>query len=693
MYSHKKHNCAHAAVNEHTFTNDIWSWRHWQRFVEERFEKDVFFCYTVAHDNIPFNWKAIYTSFAKILWFVVAIYFTLTFYFTDQGSSYVSLSKHPGCTEVPIPINNVYTLDLSGFWNGQQGHVESESFVRVRLSELTTTLEEFDTLMIGVAQIILAEAALSTSRDLAGNLASMMAWQRDFYRLNSEGVYTKHIIEFTADVSHVFDRFYKVGVLSNVDADCDVHMPVTYDRSTARMTATIAEAEFESSSKCQQAIEPAQLGYSGYASGPTISVGVDLHSLTIAYGISSGSVTMESFTLIVDPLFGDFDVYYGDDEYHLQIGIDEKFPGMDPVYCLLPDQRHNESSTYLFETLCVIKVFDQYVYPFFNHGGLAYHPSHGFDANTPLMCKCSDGTGFMEPCSDLDFFVGFLMFNKSSVSETFHEILNMVYANSPADINTFTYNASFAAHRLGGRASTHPPPGAEDGDPAALAQLSDPEWRRQTYAFCNNCSMFTLHVFDDLNYRVNAQGLQVFNGSCNDIITPQADWTNIEPPSKTIEDFFKCKPDEFDSLLNGLGIGVGDATIVVPTLIILSIPLLHLLAVFCLSEDRKREERHRFAALHEGVHGMYACVSVCLCFTAFFTFHFLLQCQVQVQLQVWMSQFRARVGRLVVTALCTPAGWKTSARTTTTTTVIITLVTIGLRLRRRRRLKPRRRRT
>lgn len=586
--------------NRDAWFDKLWSSKHMARFMEERFEKDVFFMYTSITDSFPYELKVWFTIIIKVVWFVIAIYIASSFYITDQYNSYISLKNHPGCTEVPIPINNEFTLDATGQWNGHADHEESTSYVRVKLSLLTTTLAEFTTFMEGVTDVISAETRASQRRDLAANLASMMAWQNNFFTDNRFGL-TKHVIEFTADAAFVFSRFYLVATISSVADDCDVYIDALFDRSTGVLRATLEAEDYLASPRCSSVLDPEHLGYDPFLTGPNIRVQFDMHSLITAHAINSGLADLQAFSRLADPQFLDFDVDFGDDEYHLHIGIDEKFPGMDPVFCLLPADRRNATDSYLFQTLCVIKVGGHFVYPIFNHAGLAGHD--GFDLYDAKMCECADGSGNLPYCSEFDFLTGFLMFGEDDPDAAFRRLLRMAYRHSPQEINRLSYNASFSSSRLGGLAYRYPPKGHADADSAKYSLLSDPVWRTEAYAFCDNCSVFSLRAYDEFDYRVNSAGLQIFNGSCNDVVSAHVQWQpeTMAPPSQIVENFFKCKPTPFDSMVNGLGIGVGDSTIVVPTLVIIVIPLIHLFLHYCQSPQSKRYQRHRFAELHAGM--------------------------------------------------------------------------------------------
>lgn len=578
----------------------LWTWKQTYLFLEERFEKDVFFMYTSVTGVFPFEVKIGLTFVFKVIWFFIAIYVTVTYYITDQQSQYLSLENNSGCSEVPIAIGSQYTLDTNGLWSGQNGHDESAAYVLVTLDDLTVTSSEFTVFMDSIRSAVFNELRYRKFRDLSYNVASMMAWQQSVdvgQGVSNTGTQT---VEFTGDVSYVFERFYKVGVVSAVNADCASIASISYDRPTGVVTASFDAVSYSNNTECVTAVTPSKLGYIAHLSGPDMVIKYDLHSLIIAHAVNSKLVDMSLFTTIPDPKDQNAEIVFRGDTYALRVRVDGKFPGMDPVYCLEPVYQSLGPNEYPFGTtpICTLKVADQFVFPFFNHGGLAGQPGYGI--NKPVMCSCTEGTGNNDYCSEFDFMSGFMMFKGDNTSQTMHRILTMAYQYTPEEINTLSFNATFAAHRLGGLASQFPPTSA-NADNEALARLSDPAWRADTYAFCSNCSIFSLHTFDDFNYRINSAGVQFYNGSCNDPLSATTNWDDVGPPTQLVEDYYKCIADPFDSFVNGAGIGVGDATIVVPTLVILIIPLVHLLLYYYQSDESRRRERARFNALeHDG---------------------------------------------------------------------------------------------
>ena len=87
-------------------------------------------------------------------------------------------------------------------------------------------MTEFDSFLGNITSIVLAEASAPSSQDLAAILAYYMLWQQDFLRSKQTGVLSKHTLSFAAKIAFVFDRFYKIAVLSDVSGDCDTFMSV-----------------------------------------------------------------------------------------------------------------------------------------------------------------------------------------------------------------------------------------------------------------------------------------------------------------------------------------------------------------------------------------------------------------------------------------------------------------------------------
>ena len=75
-------------------------------------------------------------------------------------------------------------------------------------------------------------------------------------------------------------------------------------------------------------------------------------------------------------------------------------------------------------------------------------------------------------------------------------------------------------------------------------------------------------------------------------------WDDVDPPAQIIEDYFKCKANPTDSIINGTGVAVGISTIVVPALVILTMPLIYIYLHFTQSEEETLRQKRRVNMLH-----------------------------------------------------------------------------------------------
>jgi len=247
-----------------------------------------------------------------------------------------------------------------------------------------------------------------------------------------------------------------------------------------------------------------------------------------------------------------------------------------------------------------------YVYPFFNHAGLA--GVDNFDPYVPKMCDCKTGTGNLPHCSEFDFVSGFLFFdNTTTLHQSFFKVLDLIYIYPAAKLNRLTFDATFAATRLGGRpnVSTF----REFTNHSAIGSyesLSNKTWRDKAYDFCIDCNILTLRAFDHVSktdrYRIDGTGLQLFNGSCNNIMNhlDKDVWAAAakSPPIDLVQDYYECRADSWATLVSAVGVGVSDACIVVPFYVILMIPLFHFILHLTQSKENKGEHIKRFENLY-----------------------------------------------------------------------------------------------
>lgn len=588
----------------------LWTYRNTVKWIEERFEKDDFFCYEVT-ETFPFVIKLLMTSFWKLLWFFIAVYIAVQYYINDQGGLYVSLQYDAvNCVQVPIALFGTWQLDRNGYWLGNSAFELTEAFVEITLFDLTVTTTQFDTFMVDVTRMVSEASLISSTRELSANLAYLMTFQKNIATTDVQGKSSEQTVTFTADAAFVFDRFYQVAGLSDVGSDCNLFIDVSYERDRAEVTAQLPYADYSKSALCNTTVNTNYLGYLPNRSGPNIKLKFDMHALMLAYSINVGIVPFSTLTQITNPEHDLRLFHYAGDTYSMAIGIETKYPGMAPVFCLNPVTLTQTAEFYSFKHICLIQVGEVFVYPFFNHIGVA--GTLGYDIYTPKQCDCQDGTGLSPKCSEFDFLAGFIMFEEPTLELTAARVLAMVYRNTPDDINDMVFNASFAGIVLEG-SPEFANPNAASADPAAKALLTDPAWRNDAYEFCHNCSILTVNFYDTHNHRVNADGLQLYNGSCRDVIGPKGSngWSDVLPPTKLVHDYYECHSSIYDSIVNGIGIGTSDAAMFVPTLIVLMVPLVHLILFFTQSRQSKESEKDRFDQVfsikpgHEGRNGSF----------------------------------------------------------------------------------------
>ena len=185
---------------------------------------------------------------------------------------------------------------------------------------------------------------------------------------------------------------------------------------------------------------------------------------------------------------------FNDDTYTIRTYIDPKYQQMDPIYCLV--RTTSAQTSYTFTTMCLLRIGESYVYPYFNHMGLTASvggPSDSIFYDPSQQCSCADATydpNYLYPgtfgsnnfaykitgssseiyCTVMDLMHGFVIMSDDLLSPGYSyastnlaasvgvstkpvqykllRYLQMASANTAADIAKYAYIAGFTALRV-----------------------------------------------------------------------------------------------------------------------------------------------------------------------------------------------------------------------------------------------------
>jgi hypothetical protein len=248
-------------------------------------------------------------------------------------------------------------------------------------------------------------------------------------------------------------------------------------------------------------ITPTEYGFNDVYDTAEFSMTYNLRSLITAVAVNRGylplSALQEIFTALKNNCVtnhftvssdGYCQFTYQGDTYHIHTYIDTKFDHMAPIFCL-ERQREFDEKTDNFQNLCLLRVRDSFVYPFFDHMGTTSFSSGASDAafyDPTYSCVCADDTystdylntqpyssgtvtytykirGSQKSdnyCNVLDLMHGFVMMGKTKLSTSgistsdtkglyaVTKILQMAYANTASDLAKYAYVAGFMSLRL-----------------------------------------------------------------------------------------------------------------------------------------------------------------------------------------------------------------------------------------------------
>lgn len=476
----------------------------------------------------------IFTYFAGKISFVISlVVFCVAGVANDQNSKYISLDPNSGrCRYLPIPLTGRYKLDDKGNWEGTVNFEAARArYVLEFNSFQADSVEAYSLFMDRVEEEVIKLGEESKNNDVSMNLA---LWSNHALKLEIDD--TVQYFRLSGDVSAIFNRNYMYGVVGHRSGDCDVKSEVLFDPNLSQYTFKYSFNDYNSSSTCIDSLDPTFLGYNPQMNGDDFNFRIDMRTIMTAYALNLNLAAIDILIQVYDSDFDDKIVTYNGDTYSIFMGIDPKYLGMQPVYCLIPISRTLQAS-YNFDQLCLAKIVDTYVLPHLNHFGVS--STNNYNPYIPKPCDCSNEGTTNDYCNNLDLLTGFVGFNEDNVDDLFNSFLTMLYTSSPLDINNFVYNASFSSTRVGGSALNYPPDTPStltDADITnAKAMLLDDGWRNSTYSFCSGrCSVVTIRAFDTHDMAINYDYFQLAASSCaNDIYVSEDAFgiSRLTPPN------------------------------------------------------------------------------------------------------------------------------------------------------------------
>ena len=342
-------------------------------------------------------------------------------------------------------------------------------------------------------------------------------------------------------------------------------------------------------------IDPDYYGYNAAFDTNAFTLKYSLRSLATAVAVNQGFTPLnalaEVFTVFNTACtLSDYGMTLSSDgfcqvvfdsvTYEVHSYIDPKYNYMSPIFCLERQADYNSTSD-KFENLCVLKVSDSMVYPFFEHmGSTAFRAPTGvgdekfYDPSYSCTCEAASyDSGYVKAptnaanfdymiranqktesyCNVFDLMHGFVMMGKSknSVSDTtvnyaLSKILQMATQHTPKELSRYAYLAGFASLRISYGMQVLDSPSQNNGwrsldDMYTLSTDAGPLQFCNGYPFSQNsatgtdktgnaytapdCSIFAMNTYDTGEPNIDQAHLNVMYPHCTDEFSiPNSSW-------------------------------------------------------------------------------------------------------------------------------------------------------------------------
>lgn len=249
-------------------------------------------------------------------------------------------------------------------------------------------------------------------------------------------------------------------------------------------------------------IDPVNFGYKTAFDTAKFNIKYNLRSVITAVAVNRGILPIveldEVFTaLTTDCITTEYDltlsstgycqVTFDSVTYEIHTYVDNKYEKMDPIFCLIRSSRSYSSATDKFDNLCVLRVRDSFVYPYFEHMGTTSDIAQDgvnseFFFNPSYSCACAADTyetGYLSAapgtftydirasqesagyCNLFDLLHGFVIMSAQKIaipgttampdttwSYNLKRILQMSTVHTHDELNKYAYVAGFASLRL-----------------------------------------------------------------------------------------------------------------------------------------------------------------------------------------------------------------------------------------------------
>lgn len=520
--------------------------------------KDIFYDNLPSDDirDLPSFHAFTLGSFIYTISLASFVTFIVFGYLQDRSSRFLAVTPDSGeCISVPKPVSGQFLADVNGEWEGSEDFVYTRAIYQFTLPNYAGNNKEYASMIDGAMQAADAMGRAGYQRNLGINI---LAWTVYSSSIRLGG--SANRFSMSGSPRAVFDRRIFHAAFAGESGQCPVRPVVTYNTDSAQLTIQFDYNDFISNPSCLRLIDPRHMGFVPFYSGSNFQIIFDARSALTALSINYGLLAIDELESIPGT---QFTYLVGGENLTLSQYYYPRYPGMRPLLCL-------DSPV-----VCVLQIYETYLYPLFNHGGSR--------PTSPSYCDCMIPEMIDEGCHLFNFISSFAFFDyNSTAGENLETAIRRLVAfsqsGSGTQINRDSFNATFYAVE----------------DPNSKPQL--PETYRRAFEFCRvgstYCSILSVLMIDGFEiingsvydpgseFTVSDNYFQVRHGACNDTFTisPAARAKLSKPPLPLEEPYFECRSTKISAMVNAWGIASGNMGTVVPLLVVLILTLFFTLA-------------------------------------------------------------------------------------------------------------------
>ncbi len=454
-----------------------------------------------------------------------------TTYLSPYDVTNYNSSSSKYCHQVLTTNTGSYLATSTGQWQSDANFQYSNASYQAMVTSLSIAYDEYSFLMELIYEAILKLGQQAAHNSLTYNL---IYWMTAVFVI--PGTTTQRFY-LTGSPITVFNRQHIGGVMSSVLGICsskNVSSTTSYDSNSGIIQLTYSYEQYMENSLCLSAGDPMKLGYIPAISTDDFILKFDVRSLISAIAVNIGVITAAELVAISG---FEADIPYAGHIFTVSTYYNPKFPSMTPMVCIRGSKTaFTNSSNDSFQNystsigsssnldddnsdgqklfLCGLGFGNTYAVPIFNH--------FGANETYPVACDCSNsenlnlGSPFAN-CNKFNLISGVFYWNTSDPIPIL-ELLTR-YDFNYTQLNAAAFQASFIDSYWG------------IVSPFSKTLFQSPEYRAQSYAFCNStiyglCSMAIFSSFDDdfqANWAISEYYYILSNGACRDSITPKKD--------------------------------------------------------------------------------------------------------------------------------------------------------------------------